>query len=113
MKTMTHKGFAARIEYSDDDGCLIGHIAGINDVVGFHGESVSELRAAFEEAVDDYLETCKALKRTPQKPYSGKLMLRIPPEVHAALATAAEVSGKSINQWATETLEDVLQTNPK
>jgi predicted HicB family RNase H-like nuclease len=113
MKTMTHKGYAARIEYSDEDGCFVGHIAGINDVVGFHGESVVELRVAFEEAVGDYLETCKRLQRPPQRPYSGKLMLRIPPEVHAALASAAEVSGKSINQWTTDTLADLLQSHPE
>jgi predicted HicB family RNase H-like nuclease len=105
MKTMTHRGYAARIEYSEDDGCFVGHIAGIRDRVGFHGESVAALRAAFAEAVDDYLETCAAVGRAPQKPYSGNLMLRIPPETHAALATAAEISGKSINQWAAEVLE--------
>lgn len=109
MNTMTYIGYAARIEYSDDDGCFIGHIAGIDDVVGFHGESIAELRAAFEEAVDDYLETCEKLNRPPQKPYSGNLMLRIPPEVHAAIATAAEVSGKSINQWATDTFVNALR----
>jgi predicted HicB family RNase H-like nuclease len=103
MNTMTYRGYAARIEYSDEDQCLVGHIAGIKDVVGFHGESVAELHAAFEEAVEDYLETCARLGRAPQKPYSGKLMLRVPPEVHAAVAAAAEVSGKSINQWAAET----------
>jgi len=106
---MTYRGYAARIDYSNDDGCFIGHIAGINDVVGFHGESVAELRAAFEEAVDDYLETCEKLNRPPQKPYSGNLMLRIPPEVHVAIATAAEVSGKSINQWATDTFVNALR----
>ena len=47
MKTMTHRGYAARIEYSEDDGCFVGHIAGIRDRVGFHGESVAALRAAF------------------------------------------------------------------
>jgi predicted HicB family RNase H-like nuclease len=109
MKTMTYEGYAARIEYSDEDGCFVGHIAGINDIVGFHGESVAKLRAAFKEAVDDYLETCEKLKRSPQKPYSGKLMLRVPPEVHAAVAIAAEVSGKSINQWAAEALVDAAR----
>jgi predicted HicB family RNase H-like nuclease len=104
MNTMTYKGYAARIEYSNEDGCFIGHVAGIHDVVGFHGESVAGLRTAFEEAVDDYLETCKKLGRKPQKPYSGKLMLRLPSDVHAAVAVAAEVSGKSINQWAAEAL---------
>ncbi|MGE0374729.1 MAG: type II toxin-antitoxin system HicB family antitoxin [Planctomycetaceae bacterium] len=104
MKAMTYKGYAARIEYSDEDGCFVGHIAGINDTVGFHGEAVAKLRARFKEAVNDYLETCAKLNRPPQKPYSGRLLLRVPPEVHAAVATAAEVSGKSINQWAAETL---------
>lgn len=113
MNTMIHKGYAARIEYSDSDDCFVGHIAGINDVVGFHGESVADLRAAFEEAVDDYLETCKKLNRSPQKPYSWNLMLRISPEVHTAIAMAAEVSGKSINQWTADTLADVLETHPQ
>ena len=113
MNTMIHKGYAARIEYSDNDDCFVGHIAGINDVVGFHGASVADLRAAFEEAVDDYLETCEKIGRSPQKPYSGNIMLRISPEVHSALALAAEVSGKSINQWTADTLADVLATNTK
>jgi len=106
MKTMTYKGYAARIEYSDEDGCFVGHIAGIKDVIGFHGESVAELRAAFREAVDDYLTTCEKLGRPPQKPYSGKLMLRIPPEVHARAAMMAEAQGKSLNQWAADVLAD-------
>ena len=113
MNTMTHRGYAARIDYSDEDGCFVGHIAGINDVVGFHGESVEELRSAFVESVEDYLETCEKLNRPPQKPYSGNLMLRIPPQVHAAIATAAEVSGKSINQWASDTLADVLDSDAR
>ena len=106
MKSMTYKGYAARIEYSDEDGCFVGHIAGINDIIGFHGESVGKLRARFREAVDDYLDTCAKLNRPPQKSYSGKLLVRFSPEVHAAVATAAEVSGKSINQWAAETLAE-------
>ncbi len=109
MNTMTYKGYAARIEYSHEDSCFIGHIAGIRDVVGFHGESVAELQTAFEEAVDDYLETCEKVDRQPQKAYSGKLLLRLPSDVHAAVATTAEVSGKSINQWATEVLTKAAQ----
>jgi predicted HicB family RNase H-like nuclease len=111
MKTMKHKGYSARIEYSDEDGCFIGHIAGIRDVVGFHGEAVRELRTAFEEAVDDYLDTCKKAGKQPQKPYSGKLMLRINPKIHAAVAQAAEVSGKSINQWAADMLDQAAQSH--
>ncbi len=109
MSTMIYKGYAGKIEYSDEDKSFIGHIAGIRDIVGFHGDSVTELQAAFEEAVDDYLETCAMLNRSPQKPYSGKLMLRLPPEIHAAVAVAAEISGKSINQWAAEKFAEVVQ----
>ncbi|MBW1751023.1 MAG: type II toxin-antitoxin system HicB family antitoxin [Deltaproteobacteria bacterium] len=105
MKTMKYKGYSARIEYSDEDGCFVGHIAGIQDVVGFHGKSVLELRTAFEDAVEDYLETCRKIGKQPQKIYSGKLMLRIPTQVHGAVAQAAEASGKSINQWAADMLE--------
>jgi predicted HicB family RNase H-like nuclease len=102
--SLTYNGYSARIEFSSEDECFIGHIAGIQDVIGFHGETVAELKAAFEESVIDYLDTCAQIGKAPQKPYSGKLMLRIPPEIHAAIATAAELKGQSINQWATDAL---------
>ncbi|MCR1827244.1 type II toxin-antitoxin system HicB family antitoxin [Pseudomonas oleovorans] len=103
---MTYKGYAARIEYSDENGLFVGHIAGIRDVVGFHfhGESVQELRTAFEEAVNDYLDTCAQLDRPPQKTYSGKLSLRLGPELHATVAVKAELEHKSINQWVADVL---------
>jgi predicted HicB family RNase H-like nuclease len=101
---MQYKGYLARIEFSDEDDCFIGHLAGINDVIGFHADSVAELHAAFEEAVDDYLETCKKVGKSPQKPYSGHIMLRVPPEIHAKVAMLAEAQGKSLNLWVTELL---------
>jgi predicted HicB family RNase H-like nuclease len=104
MSTMNYKGYAARIEYSDEDSCFIGHIAGIQDIVGFHAESVKELRMAFEEAVNDYLDVCDKAGRAPHKPYSGKLMLRVPPEVHARAVMMAEAHGMSLNQWAADVL---------
>ncbi len=104
MNTMTYKGYAASIEYSDNDECFIGHIAGIKDRVGFHGESVVELKEAFYKATEDYLKTCAIVGKEPQRPYSGRLMLRIPPELHATIATAAQVNGQSINQWISRTL---------
>jgi predicted HicB family RNase H-like nuclease len=107
MNTINYKGYTARIEYSDEDDCLIGHIAGINDIVGFHATSVPELHTAFEEAVDDYLQTCKIVGKAPQKPYSGKIMLRVPPEIHARAAMMAEAHGKSLNSWVTELLANV------
>ena len=104
MNVMTYKGYAARIEYSDEDQLLIGHVAGIRDVIGFHGESVAELREAFEEAVDDYLQTCARFGREPQKTYSGKLSLRLEPALHANVAAKAELANKSINQWVSDVL---------
>ena len=94
---MSYKSYVASIKYSNDDECFIGHIAGIKDRVGFHGESVSELQKTFYEAVEDYLETCAKVGKYPQKPYSGELMLKIPPELHAVIATSAQVNGQSIN----------------
>jgi len=105
MNTMEHKGFAARVEYSEEDGCFIGHIAGIRDVIGFHGDSVAELRAAFENAVEDYLATCKKLGKEPNKPYSGQFRLRLSPELHARAAMLAETRGKSLNTWVSEVIE--------
>ena len=104
MKPMRYKGYSARIEYSDEDECFVGRVAGIRDIISFHGESVEEVRQAFKESIDFYLETSIERGEVPQKPYSGKLILRVPPEVHAAVVAAAEVSGKSMNQWAAEML---------
>ena len=101
---MSYKGYSARVEYDDEDGVLFGRIAGIRDGVGFHADSVEELRTAFRDAVDDYIDTCAKVGKEPQKPYSGKMMFRVDPEVHRKASLAAELSGKSLNQWAEETL---------
>jgi len=105
---MTYKGYTARIEFDAQDRIFFGRLAGIRDIVTFHGETVDELEAAFMEAVDDYLATCAKLGEKPNKPYSGKLTLRIPPSVHAAIATAAETSGKSLNKWVADQLKQVI-----
>ncbi len=104
MNTMTYNGYSARIEYDDEDAIFFGRIAGIRDGVGFHADKVAELKLAFREAVDDYLATCAKLGKAPQRPYSGNVMFRISPEAHANAALAAELSGKSLNQWAAEKL---------
>jgi predicted HicB family RNase H-like nuclease len=110
---MKYKGYNALIKYSEEDGCFVGHIAGITDIVGFHGDTVQQLQAAFEEAVEDYLETCRKLDKPPQKPYSGNLRLRIPPDIHVAIARAAEASGKNIEQWVTDTFSHAIREKPQ
>ena len=101
---MSYKGFSARVEYDDADRIFHGRLAGIRDGVGFHAETVEDLRAAFREAVEDYLETCARLGKDPQRAYSGQMMFRVNPEVHRRAALAAELAGKSLNQWAEEVL---------
>ena len=108
MNVMSYKGYLARIEYSDEDACFIGHLAGIQDVIGFHGDSVAELKQSFNEAVDDYLATCKKLNRAAQKPYSGKMMLRIDPSIHAKAAMLAQAQGVSLNAWAQAALNQAI-----
>jgi predicted HicB family RNase H-like nuclease len=105
MNTMSYGGYSAIIEFDDEDGIFFGKLAGIRDGVSFHADTVAELRIAFREAVDDYIETCAKLGQTPQKPYSGNLMLRIDPVVHSKAALAAELAGKSLNQWSEEALD--------
>lgn len=110
--TMMYRGYTAIVGFSSEDECLVGHIAGINDVIGFHADSVEELRKAFHESVDDYLATCAKIGRAPNKPYSGKVTLRLPPDLHAALAVQAEANGSSLNNWLVSTLSQAASPRP-
>lgn len=113
MNVMTFRNYAATVEYDAEDKIFVGHIIGIRDIVGFHGTSVTELESAFQEAVNHYLEVCAKIGQTPQKSYSGKLTLRLSPETHMAVATAAEMRQKSINQWAADVLEKAAMIDPE
>jgi len=79
MNTMSYKGYTARVEYDERDNIFVGRILGIRSIISFHGETVAELRAEFEHAVKDYLAECKKEGLHPEKPASGKLLLRVPP----------------------------------
>ncbi len=88
MSTMKYKGFAARVEYSEEDGCFIGRLAGIRDVIGVHGESVAELRAAFEEAFDDCLATCKKIGTIGDSTLAEAILDRLVHNAHKSPSTA-------------------------
>jgi len=105
---LTYRGYAAAVEFDTEDLILTGRLAGINDVIGFHADSAEGLVAAFHEAVDDYLETCARLGKTPQKAFSGNVQLRVSPDLHYRVARAAELAGKSINQWGEAVLEQAI-----
>lgn len=109
MNTMSHKGYTARVEYDERDNIFVGRILGIRSIISFHGETVAELRSEFEQAVEEYLADCRKEGVQPEKPASGKLLLRVPPEVHGRALVAAQAAGKSLNQWATEVLQHAVQ----
>lgn len=102
---MMHRGYRASVEFDAEDGLFFGRVAGIRDGVTFHADTVAALVQAFQDAVDDYLDTCAKLGKAPERPYSGKMMLRVDPQLHARSAEAAALAGKSLNQWT----EDLLK----
>ncbi|MBQ1762288.1 MAG: type II toxin-antitoxin system HicB family antitoxin [Aquincola sp.] len=109
MNTMTHGGYTARIEFDERDNLFVGRILGLRSIISFHGETVTQLRREFASAVKDYLQDCAEQGVEPEKPASGKLLLRVPPEMHSRALVAAQAKGKSLNQWATEALRDALE----
>ncbi len=109
MNTMTYQGYTARIEFDERDGIFVGRILGLRSILSFHGETVKQLRSEFKSAVDDYLADCEEQGVSPEKPASGKLLLRVPPEIHSKALVKAQASGKSLNQWATEALERAVE----
>jgi predicted HicB family RNase H-like nuclease len=110
MSNLTYKGYYARIEFDPDDLIFVGRIAGIDDVVSFHADNANDLIAAFHEAVNDYVAACTKIGKAPDKPYSGKLMFRVDPEIHADAALAAKLMGQSLNTWAASVLRDAAKS---
>lgn len=108
MNTMTHAGYTARIEFDDRDNLFVGRILGLRTLISFHGATVVQLRREFKAAIKDYLSDCAQQGLTPEKPASGKLLLRVPPEVHSRAIVAAQAKGKSLNQWVTDALQRAL-----
>jgi predicted HicB family RNase H-like nuclease len=108
---LKHKGYSARIEFDQDDKIFVGRVIGIRDGVNFHGTTVAGIEQTFKESVDDYLSMCEKLGQQPEKPYSGKISLRVPADVHAAIACAAKTSGSSINQWITSVLAESVKSD--
>jgi len=109
MNAMSYKGYTARIEFDERDNIFVGRVLGVKAIIGFHGETVTELRADFEAAIDFMIEESQKQGITPEKPASGNLMLRVSPELHADALIAAQSAGKSLNQWAAEALSKAIR----
>ncbi len=109
MNTMSYKGYIGSVEYSEKDQVFFGKVEGINGLVNFEGESVSELTSAFHEAVDDYLAYCKDEGIEPDKSYTGNLNVRLTPTIHRQIALLAKQAGMSINAYIKKTMEEKVK----
>jgi len=105
---MQYKGYSACIEYVQEAGTFHGEVVDLKDVITFQGKSVAELQQAFEDSVEDYLEFCRSRGEKPERPYSGKFVLRIPPELHKEIFLRAAQSGQSLNSWVKAVLEEIV-----
>jgi predicted HicB family RNase H-like nuclease len=101
---MRFKSYVARVEYDGEADLFHGEVINLRDVITFQGKSVRELRKAFRDSVADYLAFCKERGEDPEKPFSGKVLVRLPHELHRDLSHAAAAKGKSLNAWIVERL---------
>lgn len=105
---MKYKGYYGRVSYDDEAKVFHGELVGIRAVITFQGITVEELEQAFKDSIDDYLEWCKKRRKSPEKPFSGKLNLRMKRELHAKLAALAQQHKISLNSYINECLEKMV-----
>jgi predicted HicB family RNase H-like nuclease len=106
---MEYKGYTGQITAVDEkQGIIHGEVVGITDVVTFQGKTSAELVQAFRDSVDDYLAFCEERSEAPDKPFSGKFLVRILPALHQRAALAAKKAGESLNAWVASAIEEHL-----
>ena len=108
MNLLEYVGFLGKVAYDESVGHFHGHVINTRDTFTFAGDSVAELQQALRESVEDYLTFCREEGVEPNKPSSGLLSLRIPPELHRDVVAAAANQGKSADAFITETLAAAL-----
>ncbi len=106
---MDYKGYFAKVEFDDEANTFHGEVINLRDVITFEGETVDELRKAFNDSVEDYLAFCAERGEDPEKPYSGKFLVRVGPELHKTLVILARKNGKSLNTWVHDALHKVVK----
>ncbi|MHB8879879.1 MAG: type II toxin-antitoxin system HicB family antitoxin [Thermodesulfovibrionales bacterium] len=110
---MEYKGYTAKVEFDDEAEIFHGEVIGIKDVVTFQGKTAREIKKVFKESVDDYLFFCSERGEAPDKPFTGKFVVRISPELHRKIYLSAKLSNKSINAWLNEKLDRVVNEELK
>ena len=106
--TIKYGDYAARIVYDDDDKVFHGRVLNMNDMVTFEATTVAGIAKEFRKSVDEYLKFCKEIGKEPEKPFSGKLIVRTDPETHRGISTIAEIQGKSMNVVVQECLQEYV-----
>lgn len=106
---LEYKGYRAQVEFDDSIRAFVGHVIDTRDQITFQATTVDELEAEFHRSVDDYLEWCKSDGVEPDKPYSGNLALRLSPELHRAVARAANEAGTSLNTYISTKLSETMK----
>ncbi len=101
---MTYKGYEAKVQFDDEARIFHGDIINTRDVITFQGSSVEDLDQAFHDSVDDYLAFCASLGEAPEKPFSGKFIVRVTPDLHKTIVTEARRQGKSVNSYVASAL---------
>lgn len=104
---LKYKGYTGHVEYDDEALIFHGEILDTRDVITFQGTNVEEIEKAFRDSINDYLDFCKSREEDPNKPFSGKFVLRLPPELHHRLFIKATRSGKSLNKWVIDNLKKI------
>ena len=105
---LKYMGYTGYVEFDDEAGLFHGEVIDTKDVITFQGTTVEEIQIAFRDSVDDYLEFCTERGEKPDKPFSGKFVLRIPPRIHHQIYVKAAKAGKSLNKWVQEKLEEAI-----
>ena len=102
---MRYKGYTALVDFDAEDGTLWGRLAGIEDGVSFEAETPHALRAAFEDAVDDYILTCSKIDKRPETPTSDVVAFHLPRDLRVRAAERAHAEGRSLDDWAIRALD--------
>jgi len=101
----TYKGYIGKVDYDDEAGIFHGEVVNTRDVITFQGKSVKELKQSLKESVEDYLQFCRERGEEPDRPFSGKFVVRVSPGVHREAFLKAKNAGKSLNAWVTEAIK--------
>jgi len=107
---LRYKDYIGTVNFSEEDGVFFGSVFGITDSISFEGDSVQSLKEDFHNAIDEYLEFCKEVGKTPQKSYKGSFSIRISPELHRSTAFYAASQGQSLNSTVEEALRQYMTT---